>query len=477
MTSDQIADRRLDELLRPSYEALRKSDPVERQVVLDKFDSRQAEVGGGASRPVVGGFDRAVRMPFGGRRWHASRLVSLSAVAGIVVIAVVVFRWTPFAGMAYGIDRLPDRLQQVQSISLRGWQSMHNQSGGDLPPIRVPFELQVKRPGMFRNSVTSSSTRNGKTELRHQMHLCDGKQEWLADERGKPLFVLQSLSALDARLKTEYLAQIAVVTAVLGPAGSQYQKVGVDSADGRRCDVYQARFAIGRHVTVSNVWMDPRTGFPVRVVREELDGTGKLTDELELTEIQVNVSLADEAFRGVKSSDGTKPNATDSQAAPNPLALKVSAIESASSEEGQLEAWYALQVSNNTALVIWRRSQARGPAAADPLADLSFNFADPNGDRPVRHTWVDRAKRADDWSWSLVASADGKAIDQSLMRIVMEAKHSRLTLSLPSLRFDDRELEQIVIAAGHATLGRSAEEVKLRDLRELADKLPANGSR
>jgi outer membrane lipoprotein-sorting protein len=477
MTSDKIADGQLDELLRQSYETLRKSDPAQRQVVLDKCDSRRAEVGGNALRPVVSGSDGAVPLPFGGRRWRASRLVSFSAVAGIAVMAVALFRWTPSAGMAYGIDGLPDRLQQVQSISLRGWQWMHNQSRGNSLPIRAPFELQVKRPGMFRNSVTSSSTKNGKTEFRNQVHLCDGKQEWLADEGGKPLFVLQSLSAFDARLKTEYLAQIGVLTAVLGPAGSQYQKVGVDSADGRRCDVYQARFAIGRHATVSKVWMDPRTGFPVRVVREELDSTGKLTDELELTEIQVNVPLADDLFRPAGSIDGTKPNAADSQAAQSPLVLEVSAIESASSGEGKLEAWYALQISSKAALVVWRRSPPRGPAPTDPLADLSINLTDPHGERPVRHTWVDRAKRADDWSWSLVASADGKPIDQSLIGMVMETKHSRLTLSFPGLRFDDRELEQIVVAAEHATLGRSAEEVTLRDLRELAGKLPAGGSR
>jgi outer membrane lipoprotein-sorting protein len=477
MNSDQIADRQLDELLRQSYGALRNSDPVQRQSVLDEFDSRRTNVVGNTSRPVVRGSDDGVPMRFGGRRRRASRLVSISAVAGITVVAVVLFRWTPSAGMAYGIDGLPDRLQQAQSISLRGWQWMHNQSGGSRLPIRAPFELRVKRPGMFRNSSTSSSTKNGKTELRNQVHLCDGKQEWLADEGGKPLFVLQSLSALDARLKTEYFAQIAVLTAVLGPAGSQYQKVGVDSANGRRCDVYQARFEIGRHATVSKVWMDPRTGFPVRVVREELDSTGKLKDELELTEIQVNVPLADDLFRPATPSDGKKPNTTDLQAAQNPLALDVSAIESASSGEGKLEAWYALQISSKAALVVWRRSLPPGPATTDPLADLSINLADPNGERSVRHTWVDRAKRADDWSWSLVASADGKPIDQSLISIVMKTKHNRLTLSFLALRLDDRELAQIVVAVDHATLGRSPEDVTLRDLRERAGKPPAGGSR
>ena len=77
----------------------------------------------------------------------------------------------------------------------------------------------------------------------------------------------------------------------------------------------------------------------------------------------------------------------------------------------------------------------------------------------------------------LVVSADGKAIGPTAINMVMKTKHSSLTLSFPSLRFDDRELEQIVVAAEHATLGRSPEEVTLRDLRELAGKLPAGGSR
>jgi outer membrane lipoprotein-sorting protein len=465
-------------LLRHSYEALREPDPVQRQAVLDGFDSLQADFDSSTLRPLVRP-DTPDPTPFAGqtRQWSFSRIASISAVAGIAVMAVVLFRWTPSAGTAYGIDGLPDRLQQVQSISLRGWQWMHDQSGPNPLPIRAPIELRVKRPGMFRNSSTTRSTRNGRSELRQQMHLCDGKQEWLADEAGKPLFVLRSLSPLDARLKTEYLAQIAVLTAVLGSTGSQYQKIGVDSADGRRCDVYQARFAIGGYATVSKVWMDPRTGFPVRVVREELDANGKLTDELELTEIQVNVPLADDLFRPSGSSDGAKPNAADLQGAQDPLALDVSAIESASSGEGKLEASYALQISSNATLVIWRRSRPPGPATADPLADLSISLADLGGERPVRHIWVHRSKRADDWSWSLVVSADGKAIGPTAINMVMKTKHSSLTLSFPSLRFDDRELEQIVVAAEHATLGRSPEEVTLRDLRELAGKLPAGGSR
>jgi outer membrane lipoprotein-sorting protein len=472
MTSDQIADRQLDQLLRQSYEALRQSDPIQRQAVLDGFDSLRSEVDGRTSRPAVRGSDGAVPLPFDvrWRGWRASRLVSISAVAGIAVMAVVLFRWTPSAGMAYGIDGLPDRLQQVQSISLRGWQWMHNQSRDNPLPIRAPFELRVKRPGMFRNSFTSSSTKNGKTEFRNQVHLCDGKQEWLADESGKPLFVLRSLSSLDARLKTEYLAQIAALTAVLGPAGGQYQKVGVDSADGRRCDVYQARFAVAGHTTVSKVWMDPRTGFPVRVIREELDATGKLTDELELTEIQVNIPLADDLFRPAGSSDAAKPGAADLQAGKDPLAIDASSIASVASGNTKLEAWYALQVSKDAALVVWRRSPPPGPPMADRLADLSISLADASRERAVRHIWVDQAKRADDWSWSLVVSLDGKPIGPSAIDMVLNAKRDRLTLSFPALWFNDRELEQIVAATEHATLGRSPEEVTLRDLRALAGK-------
>jgi outer membrane lipoprotein-sorting protein len=476
MTADEIADRQLDEMLRQSYEALRKPDPAQREAILKGLDSIQADVGGSASRPAIDGTEAPMPTPRI-RRSRASRLLSISAVAVIATMAVVLFRWTPSGGTAYGIDGLPDRLQQVHSISLRGWQWMYNLSPANPLPVRTPFELRIQRPGKFRNSLTTSSTKNGRSELRKQIHLCDGKREWLADEAGKPLFVLRTLSPLDARLTTEYFAQIAAKTAVLGPAGSQYKKIGVDSADGRRCDVYEARFAIGRHSTVSKVWIDPQTGFPVRVVRDEINAAGKLTDELELTEIQVNVALADDLFRPAGSSDAATPGADELPGEKNPLAIDLRSIASAVFGEAKLDAWYALQISKEAALVIWKRTPPADPATSDPLADLSISFSNPGKERPARHIWVDQAKRADDWSWSLVVATDGKAIGPSAINMVLKTKRSRLTLLFPVLWFNDPELEQIVLAAQPATLGRSPEVVSLHDLRELARKLPASGSK
>jgi hypothetical protein len=124
---------------------------------------------------------------------------------------------------------------------------------------------------------------------------------------------------------------------------------------------------------------------------------------------------------------------------------------------------------------------------------VSFFFADPDGpsareivhrsgagagkERPARHIWVDQAKRADDWSWSLVVTADGKAIGPSAINIVMKIKRDRLTLSFPAIWFNDLELEQIVLAAQPPASGRSPEVTSLHDLRELARKLPASRSK
>jgi outer membrane lipoprotein-sorting protein len=479
MTADEIADRHFDEMLRHNYEAIRKTVPAQRQAVLSGFDSIRAEVSGGGSRPAVDGPEGPMPMPFAPhvRRLRAMRLASISAVAVIAAMAVVLFRWTPSGGTAYGIDGLPDRLQQVHSISLRGWRWMYNQSPANPLPVRTPFELRIQRPGKFRNSSTTSSTKNGRSELRIQLHLCDGKREWLADEAGKPLFVLRTLSPLDAQLKTEYLAQIAAMTAVLGPAESQYRKIGLDSADGRRCDVYEARFAIGRHTTVSKVWLDPQTGFPVRVVRDEIGDNGKLTDELELTEIHVNAALADDLFRPAGQGDAASPGSDELQGEKDPLAIDLRSIESASVGDVKLDAWYALQISKDAALVIWKRTPPADPATGDPLADLSITFSNPGKERPARHIWVDQAKRADEWSWTLVVTADGKSIGPSAINMIMKIKRNRLTLSFPALWFNDRDLEQIVLAAQPPASGRSPEVTSLHDLRELARKLPASGSK
>jgi hypothetical protein len=454
MMTHESDDRQLDELLRPNYEALRQPNPLQRQVVLE-----------GLHQTPRSDVSEARRSP-------AVRLGWISAVAVISLMAAAwLLRMAP--SDAYGIEAVPQRFHDVQTISLRGWQWVRDSSGSNKPPFRVPFEMLVKRPAMFRHTATGVSVEKGRTEIRHRLHLCDGKHESVVDENGKPLGFFRSLSLLDARLKTEEIAQTAVVLAVLGPPEAAYRQIGKDNADGRACDLYEGRFSTGSHTTVAQVWIERASGLPVRVVRDELAADGKLTGELELSEISVNVPLADDLFRG-KGQHAEKPSSRDElQQGKEPPLLDATPTSSGSSDGSKLEAWQTLRISDSAVLVVWRRSAPtpRADGSDAWLSDITLSLPEPTGMRPVRHAWLSPPTSAERWSWSLVVPADGKPLGRGEINLTLKGRRGVTSLGLAALRFNDEELRQLLTAARHATLGDDAPEMSLADLRAQARKL------
>jgi len=454
MIAHESDDRQLDELLRPNYEALRQPNPLQRQVVLDGLhQTPRSDVSAGRRSPAV-------------------RLGWISAVAVISLMAVAWFlRLAP--SDAYGIEAVPQRFHDVQTISLRGWQWIRDSSGPNKPPFRVPFETLIKRPAMFRHTATGVAVQQGRTEIRQHLHLCDGKHESFADETGNPLWFFRSLSPLDARLKTENLAQSAVVLAVLGPLEATYRKIGKDNADGRACDLYEGRFPAGSHTTVARVWIDRANGLPVHVVRDELAADGKLSDEMELTEISVNAPLADDLFRAKGQDAGKLSGRDELQKGKEPPPLDVTPTSSGSSDGSKLEAWQALRIADNAVLVVWRRSAPvlGADGAGDWLSDITLFLPEPNGRRPVRHAWLSPPTSAERWSWSLVVPADGKPLGRGEINLALKARRGSTLLRLMGLRFNDAELGQLLAAARLSTLGDDAPEMSLADLRAQARKL------
>jgi outer membrane lipoprotein-sorting protein len=357
-------------------------------------------------------------------------------------------------------------------MSLRGWQWVRDTSGANKPPARVPIEFLIQRPGRFRYTVTSTSSRGGRTEILQGVDLCDGTHEWFLGTDNKPQFS-RAVGPLDALLRTEMIGQIAAELAVLGPPDASYRKIGKDNSNGRRCDLYEARFQLGPSTTVARVWIDPRDGLPVRVVRDDLEPDGKLSHEMELAEIAVNVPLADELFRfnGPENPKQTRPNAL--QRPNEPLLLDTSPTGSGSSGDEKLEAWQSLRISDNAALVVWRRSApaVQGGAAPDWLSGVTMNVRDPRGDRELRHHWVYQSNSPDRWNWSLVVPADGKPLARGEINFTMRSPRSRTTVGLTPLRFKEDDLRQLLRAAQRSMLPATASDVSLPYLQAVARKL------
>jgi len=204
-------------------------------------------------------------------------------------------------------------------------------------------------------------------------------------------------------------------------------------------------------------------------VRHEMDGSGKVTDEIDLTDISVNAPLSDDLFRRPGSGAEKSSKLGELHNGTEPPPLDASPFGSVSSGEIKLEVWYALRISDNAALLIWRRSRPHtgGDASPDWLSDMTFTIAEPSGKRPARHAWLDQSDSPDKWNWSLVVPADGKPLGPNGINLTLV----RTSLVFLALRFNDEELEQILTAAQNATLGRAAELMSLADLRARAHAL------
>ncbi len=468
MSLDLNPDPELDDLLRSGYADLLQNRPEQRQAVLDALaDTRRTP------QPLP----RPARI-----RWQRWAIV---AACLITLLAAWSWRSTSPEGFAFGIEDVPQRLAEVRSFRLRGWQWIPWDKGKKKqPPIRVPMEFIVERPGKFRYTGTGISSHQGqKPTIRQSLTLCDGKHQWTVDGDNNKLEVARRVSRLDALLKTELIAQIAVNLAVLGPRDAHYRRIGREEQNGRSCDLYEGRSPEAGGTTVSRVWIDPKDGLPVRVVRGQLEADGTLSPAIELTEVAINVPLPDDLFRfdgsGHPQAAGTPALHEETE----PPVLDLAPTVDGSNDDVRCSVWQTLRISDKAALIIWRRSvpTAKTEEAPDWLSGISLFASDPftsnpfgansRGERELRHHWVYQSNAPDHWNWSLVVPADGKPLGDAEIVLRMRAPRSLSTFGLTPLRFQENDLRELLHAAQSAMLPGNSPEVSLRYLQAVGAKL------
>jgi len=463
MSVDRNSDSELDDLLRIGYAELLQPRPDQRRAVLDALtDGRLASKR--LSRP-------------GRIRWQRWTLVAACLVA---LLAAWSWRTTSHDSFAYGIEDVPQRLAEVQSFRLRGWQSIRweNAQKQPQPPIRVLMEIVVERPGKFRRTLLGMSCQQGqKPRISQSVMMCDGKHLWTVDADNK-LVHSRRVSRLDALLSTETIAQNAARLAVLGPPDAHYRKIGREEQNGRWCDLYEGRFSSEwGAISVARVWIDPKNGLPVRVVRSQVDANGTLSPEIELTEIAINVPLPEELFRFQGPED---PKLAAGQTEPPVLFVAPTAGGSKGNdgEEVRCDVWHALRISDAAALVIWRRSAptAKGDEAPDWLSGITMLALGPQGKRELRHHWVYQSNSPDRWSWSLVVPADGKPLGQAEIFFRLRAPRSLTSVGVTPLSFRENDLRELLRAAQGLMLPRNSAEVSLPYLQAVARKVAPDSS-
>ena len=398
---------------------------------------------------------------------------SISVLAcALLLVVVFSLRTGSSAGVAYAIDDLPKRLVEVNTIALRGWRYIYDDSDKQKPPILEPFECLVKRPGKVRQIGLTILQHDDRVEVRRSLHVCDGAHQAEINEDGS----LQSsrfLNPIDVRLITERQAQFAATAYLIDPSNSAYRKVGKDNVDGVRCDLWESQVAGETSIGIHRLWINPANGLPVRSVSDVVNHDGTTQRQLELTEIAFNTPLDDKLFR---ISDPHAAQATGRPQAANVSEIPLSRPTTGCGEPrpyASLNVWHALKISEKATLLIWGRTTP--PTAAhgtrDWLSGVTMTVTENGKKHALHHAWLYESDTPERWNWSLLTTADGKPFGRRVTTIALRTPNTECTLPINAIEFKDAELQQILNAARRGLLPDHADEVTLSDLRAQASRL------
>jgi hypothetical protein len=311
--------------------------------------------------------------------------------------------------------------------------------------------------------------------IRQGTRMCDGKHEsWIAEFDKK--CGTNPIGALDACVKTESLAQMFILSALISPPTARYQKVGTETIGGISYEIYEQRTVGDESTEVTKVWFNPASGYPVRMLETEVqpDGTSRPTREYE--EISADVPLSDEVFNFAQP-EGYTPTESKADVQADTKLLDMHWVAAGYGGDTKLEAWHALRVADNAAVILWRRSAPVGTAEGSPnwLSDMTIKLSNADDPREVRHVWLYESQSPDHWNWSLVAVSEGQLSDRDSINIELTSEKSSHTVGFSPLRFPDPLLDQIIAAAGRETLPEGGPKLSLDSIRAQAPPLsPGN---
>lgn len=460
-TQNTLDDQPEDRIVREYYQQLKVVDPAERESMLDRWLNNPL--------PVAGA-------PYGSR--HV-RSVAIAVAVLVCLVAVSAVREFGALGNLYGADDLPGRLVQVNSFRMTGWQYVPNPAGVNLPSIRIPFELTIQRPGRYRRTFMITKQKGARRSVATGIRVCDGEYEWEQNDTAKR-FSGQPIGKLDAILKSEELAQGPGMRMLLGPPSTKYVRVGQEQAKGINCDVFAAN--IEQNSTV-RLWIDPQTGWPVRIMGETLIAAGKWTPLYEINEIDINGALPDSLFTL------SPPNGYVDKTSKHENSPTISAVESPSnavlteitmqptggggSNDQRIEKWYGFLLSPNSAAFAWKRTipETTGKEPLNWLNNVDLVFQSGNTSRPLKHKWV-RPPQAEQWLWSIVKTADGQPFDRGMIQITYQSKDRMMNNFIEPLFFSDSTLDRLLQAADKLhPVPDNSQPLTLKLLREMVNEL------
>ena len=451
-TIDPHAD---DAALHQYYESLRIPEPLQRAAALKHWEeSRQLN-----ALPVM----------------RSPRLRSMAIALAVLIMAAASLMWEfQTQRVALGAEGLPERLAKVENFRMSGWHYIPTPDGNS--DTKLAVEFVVKRPGKFRHTTSSIEESGERQTIKTGLRLCDGQQMTMVQLSEKS-YAQGPIDPLEAVLETEAFAQLMVLAMVLGPPDMNFQRQGSEEVRGVPCDLYTGSFHENNSI---RLWVNPKTGWPERVLHENVDQAGKRTKTLEMTEIIVNGDLPDSVFAFTPpagytdlaavyraANPGTPPGPPlEIPAAEKRLAITPHETSSAHGGNHSLFVWNGFRLTDDTALIVWKRTAptAEQDGSLDWLQGIDWKFRNAKEPRGLKHQWV-HPPQPDQWLWSLVKTTDGRPFDVGVILMQFHGVGFKSTLDIIPLQSSDPQLDQIIREAAKSISPMPTPEITLESLR------------
>jgi outer membrane lipoprotein-sorting protein len=398
-------------------------------------------------------------------RW----LTAFTAVAAVLIVALGIaglemFRPTP----AYGLDGLRERLQALHSLYVKGWVYQRMQTEFGTATVRFPVERYYERPAKYY-MVSYGFSLGGNDDLKRVSHVTvanDGSRTMLLSADTKQAVLGPSSDTLGAELRVENGLQVDEAQQLLNGVPKDFERVGAERLDGEMRDIYESK-PIEHDDFLRRVWVNPKTGLPVRVVGLHRSGAGEEVLVYEYTVIRANSDPPAKLF-AFDVPDGYK--VTDMKEAPAVQGIADYSSGAAGDKHGAT--WAAMKLDDNAVLLCW--SQWNDDNGEKKWFHNEPRFVLQSGkDREcTEHRLYETTSGELRWRWSIVTPSDKKAVGSDSLAVKFsDPKDGSVTLSIMPLAFPEERLENMVTRVQRRSLEETGDFSALMPLVKLREAL------
>jgi hypothetical protein len=319
--------------------------------------------------------------------------------------------------------------------------------------MEFPVEFYAERPGRLWQTWHAFS--NGQS--RSGFRVADGARQLWVSHTDKRAIVTKS-TPLAVELRVESNLQNNWTGKIVEHPTSDYKLVGNDRVNGIEALQYEAEWnnPAGTGKTQNIVWVNPKTGLPVRSARYSVDATGKKDLSVLYDHIETDVRPRADMFTFQSPEDYRLEQK-------NELADDAFIAGSIQCHADYLATRIVLAIDDRAALVCWlwlhEKTDSKSPAVGlrswhvvgpprrgSDVDLMRVEFAGANTKRPCEWHFVHQQQDRDKhWTWSLVLPRDHRPlVGTERLNVTLEGRSSGATMSFVPLRFDDERLTKIL---------------------------------